>query len=84
MAIMSEQKSALDKTFDWLMKTRSGNATVRQAAAELAALRARVAELEGALREIADPKNGHKRDDSVYIPDVVQAAARAALGQNGD
>jgi uncharacterized protein (DUF2164 family) len=47
--------------------------------AELAAKDARIAELEAVLREIADPKNSHKRNGSVYIPDVVQDIARAAL-----
>jgi hypothetical protein len=52
---------------------------VEAAAAELAAKDARIAELEAVLREIADPKNSHKRNGSVYIPDVVQDIARAAL-----
>jgi cell division protein FtsB len=48
--------------------------------ADLAQLRARVTKLETVLEEIADPNNSHKRDGSVYIPDVVATAARSALG----
>jgi hypothetical protein len=63
----------------WCIQNCSAYVYGDEAKAELRAIVDHINKLESVVQMVADPENSHKRDGSVYIPDVVQDVARVAL-----